>query len=406
MKMTRFADLFRHVRMLPRPEANLRRGTACPGNAAPRASGRILGMEGLRAYAIWLVFLVHFLVQYFNGSTGPKRIDFDAFRLSQAQSAWDLAAYYFWASHYGVDLFFLLSGFLIFRVIVKQDFSYGAFLRARFARLYPAFAIALGIHILYIAVFWAKTFDWITIAQNLLLLHGIWELGIEPIVLPTWSLSYEWMFYLLFPLVVLYLAARRQVSVRHLAAVAIGVLILVVPIASHYMRLLMFFSGAILACIEGERMRAIEQQVPDLAVFVVYVAANLLFVAGQNWYYFVPVYFFTSFALVAKVVYGSGFLHKMFCWRPLRQLGNVSYSFYLFHGLAIIIVCDHAGPGLRGMAEPLRFALLLIGSFALSTAVAAVSYTLLERPYFERRLRWGVRAATAAASMNVNVGAS
>ena len=379
------------------------RGVLAPAEQPRPEKNRILGMDGLRAYAIGLVFLVHFLSQYFNGSSGAKRIDFDTFQLAHADGVVDDLAYYFWASHYGVDLFFLLSGFLIFRLVARQRFSYPAFLRNRFIRLYPAFAVALAIHCVYIAYFWHQTYEWRTIAANLLMLQGIWELGIKAIIVPTWSLTYEWLFYLVFPLLLFLPIAHGRISLRHLIPVAAVVIAFVIPLGQYYIRFLMFLAGAALASIPPEWMRAKLQRVPDLPVLAVYVLANLMFVTNQDYYRFIPVYLVTSFLLVAKVIHGDGLLHRMFHWEVLRRLGKVSYSFYLFHGLIVVVVCDHVGPMLRDLPEIVRFSILLSGSFALSAAAAAVFYRLLERPYFEHRLRselaYGLGRAQAAGRM-------
>jgi peptidoglycan/LPS O-acetylase OafA/YrhL len=245
--------------------------------------------------------------------------------------------------------------------------------------------IALVVHLLYIAQFWNKPIDVGVVASNLLLLHGIWELKIEPIIMPTWSLAYEWLFYIAFPAVLLLPQARSRISYWHIAFCGLLVLLFVAPVAPYYMRFLMFLVGAALATTSSATLRRSVARIPDAAVIFVYVAANLVFVASQNWYHFIPVYLFTSTALVTKAVYGDGLLHRLFCWHPLRWIGNVSYSFYLFHGLALVAFCDHVGPHLGGLPEALRFFSLLAGSFALSLAVARISYTCFERPYFQWR---------------------
>ncbi len=350
-------------------------------------SARIAGFEGIRAYAVSLVFLVHFFVQYFNGHTSATRIDFDAHDVTRPATATEAIAHYFWASHYGVDLFFLLSGFLIYKIISRKDFSYLRFLRDRFTRLYPAFLLAVVVHLIYMAKFWHQTFDWSTIASNVFLLHGISEWGIQAIIIPTWSLTYEWLFYLVFPGVLLLRKARSRISCWHLGIFALLLLAFVVLVGSHYVRFFMFLLGATLACLSGESLRKIALRLPDWLVITVYMVGNLIFVADQTWYRFIPVYLFTSAALVIKIAYGDGVLHRAFCWQPLRHIGNVSYSFYLFHGLAIIVVCDHIGPHIGGLPDIARLLVLLIGSFALSSLAAMVSYELLEKPYFERKRR-------------------
>jgi exopolysaccharide production protein ExoZ len=346
---------------------------------------RIHVLEGIRGYAVALVFLVHFFAHYFNGTTSPIRIDFDNYQPGHPAGWIAAVAHYFWASHYGVDLFFLLSGFLIAKIISRQDFSYLGFLHKRILRLYPAFLLALIAHLIYMAVFWNKTFDWPTIASNLLFLHGIWELRIEPVIVPTWSLTYEWLFYLVFPAVLLLPYARRRLSPVHIAMCAAAVLVLVAPLGGGYMRFLMFLLGAAFGVANPQALGRLVARVPDALVIAVYIAANLLFVADQEWYRFIPVYLVTSALLVAKVVYGTGMLHRAFACSPLRRLGNISYSFYLLHGLAIVAFCDHVGPLLLALPEPGRFVLLFAGSFVSSMAAGWLSYWVMERPYFARQ---------------------
>ena len=78
-------------------------------------------------------------------------------------------------------------------------------------------------------------------------------------------------------------------------------------------------------------------------------------------------------------------LRRLFDSAALVRLGRISYSFYLFHGLVIIIVCDHLGPLLYGLPGLVRFPVLLGCSFTSSAAVASVAYRLFEQPYFARR---------------------
>ena len=341
-------------------------------------------MEGLRAYAVVLVFCVHFFDHYFDRFRG---IDFDSFHVGDAESAFELVSYYIRSSHYGVDLFFLLSGFLICRIVSRDGFSYITFLLNRLIRLYPAFAFALILHIGYAAYCWDVTYDVRTIVENIFLLHGIWELGITPIIVPTWSLTYEWLFYLGFPVLMLCIARGRAFSPWQIVFCAVLVLVAISAIGPQYVRFLMFFVGAGLACIPIEALRGSILRIPDTAVLITVVAVNFIFVVDQNYYHFIWIYAVTSALLVVKVIHGKGILTNVFCSLPLRTLGNLSYSFFLLHGLAVIIVVDHAGSTIASTSEPLRILLLLSGSFCLSAFAAACSYLVFERPYFIRRAR-------------------
>ena len=343
-------------------------------------------MDGLRAYAVSLIFLIHFFGHYYNGGWGRPRIDFDGFDVRAAHDIGEWAAYYLWASHYGVDLFFLISGFLIFRVVSRPSFSFPGFLWNRFVRLYPAFVFAFALYLAYMATYWHKTFDFLTIGQNLLLLHGIWELKIEPIVTPTWSLVYEWIFYLVFPALALVRRRGTPISWWHIGVLAALVLFVAAPIGHHYMRFMMFVLGAALAHLPADALRRFAARVPDGLVLIVYVAGNLFFVAQHNWYYFIPLYMLTGGVLFVNVVYGSAMLNRLFGWAPVTALGRISYSFYLLHSLAIFLVCDNLGPQL-GLSPGLALmAVLFATSFVVAIAFAALSFWLLEQPYFDRKI--------------------
>src|SRR5207245_8763379 len=119
----------------------------------------------------------------------------------------------------GVDLFFVMSGYLFYAALIRREVGYFKFTSRRIGRIYPAF---LAVFILYLALsaifppqnkihggaFLAGRY----ILANLLLLPGI--LNIRPIISVAWSLSYEFFFYLTLPLVIS-LARMRQWKRNH-----------------------------------------------------------------------------------------------------------------------------------------------------------------------------------------------
>lgn len=94
---------------------------------------RIMPMEGLRGLAIALVFLCHFQIVILS----PLSESFHSrFFLVMAQIGGT-----------GVDLFFVLSGMLIYRAALKPGMKYGKFLLRRVERIFPTFVAVLALYI-------------------------------------------------------------------------------------------------------------------------------------------------------------------------------------------------------------------------------------------------------------------
>ncbi len=111
----------------------------------------------------------------------------------------------------GVDLFFVLSGYLIYGALINKASPYLRFMLRRVLRIYPVFLVMMAIYLLLCWAFPqnsklpARVDDAVIyVAQNLLLLPGM--TGIKPLITVAWSLSYEMFYYLLAPVVIALLA--------------------------------------------------------------------------------------------------------------------------------------------------------------------------------------------------------
>ncbi|WP_184719119.1 acyltransferase [Caulobacter sp.] len=110
----------------------------------------------------------------------------------------------------GVDLFFILSGFILTHVYLRAweegRFQYRAFLWARLARLYPVHLLTLAGTVALWAVgrwqgasFDPIAFDPAVLPQQILLIHAWWTTPTVQWNFPSWSISAEWFAYLAFP---------------------------------------------------------------------------------------------------------------------------------------------------------------------------------------------------------------
>jgi exopolysaccharide production protein ExoZ len=354
------------------------RGFASRIYEIPGRRSRLSAMEGLRAYAAFVVFFVHFTAMFVRRTYG---ISLDDVAIGQGQNP--LFTFYIWLnrSHYGVDLFFILSGYLIFRLVASPRFSYGLFLRDRWLRIYPVFLVttcAIG-GLIYGA---ARLVSWNFVA-NLFFLNGVPELGVDAVSVPTWSLFFEFAFYIVFPVILLF---RRggELKAHHVLGFAAVAAVGAYFVPSGYVRFLMFFPGALLASLDRERLKALAARLPDLGIVMIYIASTAFFATRPDTRVFTAIFLVTGTALVVNVLFGSGFLHRFFERPFLRYMGNISFSFYLVHPLAIGVVFHFARPwlALGGAAEFLGLAGTFVASVLLSVALASGLFIVFERPYF------------------------
>jgi exopolysaccharide production protein ExoZ len=349
----------------------------------PATGSRLPAVEGFRGYAAFLIFLVHYCDSYATRILG---VDPNSLRLSTVPDVWTGVIFYFFASHYGVDLFFFLSGFLICRLLLRPDFDYRRFLVGRIARIYPAFALSLVVWAcMRIAVQQWYSLDPVQLAGNLLFLNAVPAFGVKPYNSVTWSLFFEFVFYLTFPAIVWGARRKHRVTPARIAIFAAVFMPLALQMGMFFIRFLMFFGGAALAILPERTGRALARGVTDGAAVALYLLSTLLFALWLDYASFIPIFIATAALVVVKVIHGEGVFGRWFAWTPFRYFGNISYSFYLMHGLGIEITMNLYGKELLRLGGPLY----LFTTFATSLAIGLVSATALflaaERPYFTWR---------------------
>ncbi len=378
---------------------------------------RLLPMEGLRGLAVILVFLQHF-------GTQAEQMLATSTQAAGAVPIGAVMAALKQQGNVGVELFFVLSGFLIYGHLVQRRPRFGTFMARRAVRLYPAFlcvfALAAGLDLLRpVPLIPADPAGAAAmLAANLVFLPGL--LRLQPLLAVAWSLSYEAFFYIAAAALVAGLSlerwsrGRRTLLILGLAAAFELATWWHGPNIRGSMRhldlldwdmpdrMLPFFFGMLLA--EGVGL-ARTRLLPPVPGAVGLAAPALALVALSVWWLpdlpheaLVSVAFFLLCAASlrdpslrdANPIRGASssrranLAARLFTWAPLRWLGNMSYSYYLVHGLVVLAATRAvtAAAMRTGFAAlpPLLVVALLPAVFALTLLPAAALFLLVEKP--------------------------
>jgi len=336
---------------------------------------QIRSMEGMRGLAVFLVFLVHYTTLVSPWLTAGGTVAATATRLHAMGNV-------------GVDLFFVLSGYLIYGTLIEKPRSLVRYFRRRVERIYPTFLVVFVVYLVLSLLLPRQskipTDSLLGAAEylvaNLLLLPGL--LPIEPMITVAWSLSYEMFYYLVVPLILGGLGLRRWP--RRWRVLAFGLASLAglgyaLAYGGVHIRLVMFVSGILLfEAMDSEALPRID--LLGLLALLVGLAVIDRLAGGPLRY---AVLFGAFFLLCHATFYGNARAHRLFCWTPLRWLGNMSYSFYLIHGLvlkaAFLVLARASAPA--GDWGPVAFWTWLPVMFLLTLPPAGVLFALVEKPF-------------------------
>ena len=310
----------------------------------------------------------------------------------------------------GVDFFFVLSGFLITTLLLREAreggrFSLRAFYVRRALRILPVyFFVVTAVALYYIGIKGQEGYLRILPYYYLFLSNFLTEH--LPTLDITWSLSVEEQYYMVWPVLLLVLPSVARVSVLLLliglnvllsaGVVAVdpveaGPLLFRLPNAT-YAPILM---GSMLAIVLEDRRgfswvwRALRGR---WAVLVLAMGLGLaLQFTPQNvlgWPNLL-IHAIMTLVLAALVVRGRTVLTPLLTARPVARIGEISYGVYLYHLIGLDIWMRIAGPA--GFGEGW---IRLIGYSAISILLADISFRTLEAWF--RRFRPGGPPATAS----------
>ncbi|CAN7299533.1 acyltransferase family protein [Neorhizobium tomejilense] len=351
--------------------------------------GQIISHTSIRGIAALLVVVYH--------------LQFGApFRFS-----WETATPFFIKGYLWVDLFFILSGFIISYSTRASEparneyFKINYFYINRIARIVPLHVVTLFLLLVVLGAEntlgrftgiggynpdFASTLNIAAFFEQLFLLNAWGLTGAIAWNIPSWSISAEMFAYLVFPILAVAIARWRRPS---LALITLGVLLFYFWVASTTGILDIVSRMALLRCLSGfglgmilyavrERIAAQDTLTLGLMQAVGATIALGAMIGGFNDVFAIPGFFL----LVAGTWPDRGWLAAILKMKPLPWLGDISYSIYLNH-FWVLAGWHFVIPRVLKVlgADPMvTRAVVMVGGIALILVISHFTFHLIEKP--------------------------
>ncbi len=390
--------------------------------AGPRLRPRhIPALDGLRGIAILMVLAYHFMGY-------------------QTKRGWALQTFFAFnrAGWVGVDLFFVLSGFLITRILLDvlgSEHYFRDFYVRRTLRIFPLYYLTLAIVFLlarFVPALQSPAVELVSHRQAWLWLYGAnifdtWHQSIgfrgDWIQLDhLWSLAVEEQFYLVWPPLVLLCGIRRlptlcMTIIVGALALRCGLVLGGAPSEAPYLlmpcRMDALVMGALLATMQVSWSSAAISRIAAPALFIGAVMLFAWALHRRNFAHADPAIMTVGFTVLAlvfasllhliAVAPADSILSRALCLPVLSSIGKYSYAIYIFHWLL--------APGFFATLLPeqwffthLRYVPGLLLRFAIITSftygLALVSWHLFERQFLKLKRFFDYRATPAPAGIS------
>ncbi len=348
---------------------------------------RIKHIDGLRGIAVLMVISFHLLNNSYMASDINQLSEFEKLLMKSTSFGWA-----------GVNLFFVISGFLIGTILIKNktaDNYFRVFYFRRILRIMPLYYLFLLIYLFLERIFNDNTlwlfekpipiWHYFVFLQNFSF-SSLGHFGPNSLT-PTWSLAIEEQFYLLVPFLIYHLKTKKLLFVSL-------IFISIAPIFRAYTtnwymeynhligRLDAPFFGIILAVVFNENekyMKIIKSKYTILSIFVLLISIYLLVSKSINHTLISFLFFYIILFLISLKNESS--ISLILESKFLLFVGQLSFFIYLFHqlinGLLFYSFGKSSTPNLNSVNDYL---------IEFSTLVVTVSLAFLSNRFFEGKI--------------------
>lgn len=361
-------------------------------------------LDGLRFWAFLLVFFFHGGVP---GAELASLLGSEAARAVRSNG---------WV---GVQLFFVLSGYLITTLLLREERRYGrvdlkAFWVRRILRIWPLYYLIVGIGFLVypmaVGQFGTEGHRALVATHLLpfLTFTGNWSMAFHgpanyDMLGVLWSVCVEEQFYVACPLLIAWLAPRWRIPL--VVAAIVGSMLYrgwlaaggASSLAIQFNTLAQvdtLFSGVLLALLLGpspesrpnaRRAARIGQWLAPVALGWLICRPDLGREIPARWVWDYAAFWLASAFLIATAVLHDGWLRASLADPRLVMLGRISYGLYMYHEIAFAMRAP-----LSSMAGwfPNNTATFAVLTLAMTIGLAATSYRWFERPFLSLKVAW------------------
>jgi len=342
----------------------------------------LVHLTGLRAVAALMVFVFHIRNEI-------------TLLLPSVNWLHDLIHFF----DFGVDIFFVLSGFVIYKVHGSEFRNYRDlynskhYLLKRLIRLYPIHLVSLLMMVWFISEFpvlkeiQPNRYSELNVIRQVFMIHA-WSQKVELTWnFVSWSVSAEWLVYLMFPLIAVLMS--RVNSIKSSSLVMFGIMIIystfviIADFRLHYnyglYRVICeFVLGCFLAKEYCNHQRGVNSKViRQISWFVIPTLSGL--VIGLNKVHLTPqsvvLMPLLSVLIIFYVLNATGRV-KHFLSNPwLVYFGTISYAFYLAHGIVLTVTHFFFR---HSTASPGEIIWLLFADFTASVVLALIFHYFVD----------------------------
>jgi len=304
----------------------------------------------------------------------------------------------------GVDIFFVISGYLMTKIILlsfdKNNFNLWQFYKRRVVRIFPALLVLITLFAFIVSYFVpTQLFQYLRSAYSSSLFfsnivyyinNGYFSSSSHNnFLLHTWSLSVEWQFYMIYPVILMFLKKIYSTSSRMFIGSFVGLIVLSFLSMIYFcikdidFSFYIFFTRAWemlfggLAFLFSNTVKSIKQNIKVFLSILSYLILGLCVVlfGSQKW----PSILTIIPVVATTLIIWLNVHFKFFTNKFSKYLGDISYSLYLYHWpIYVLSMFFGANLDIRN-----RFFLIVI-----SFICAVVSFEFVEKRSYLKSLKW------------------